>query len=185
MIRICVAGPIGYEKAQALFREHQELIRKRFSRNFLLCFEKIREKRIPCFKAELAESADSVLYISEISEGGLFGALWKACTAVSGDRPAGCRVDMEAVPIAQEIIEICELFDENPYEISSCGAYVILLDEDAPEGNDDLLAQATVIGRITGDPKRILVHHDAERYLTPPERQSKDMLDRKSYRRKA
>ena len=139
------------------------------------------------------------VYITTISEGGLFAALWRACedlklilsrkqadgkAAASGARHIGCEVDLNSICIRQEVIEISELYDENPYESPSKGAWLILWDEekedDLPEHLRDITKNADKIGRITKKNDRILTGAESVRFLTPPARQQKDIRDRKA-----
>lgn len=139
------------------------------------------------------------VYITTISEGGLFAALWRACedlkpilsikqaggkAAAAGARPVGCEVDLNSICIRQEVIEISELYDENPYEAPSKGAWLILWDEekedDLPEHLRDIIKNADKIGRITKKNDRILTGAESVRFLTPPARQQKDIRDRKA-----
>ncbi len=138
------------------------------------------------------------VYITTISEGGLFAALWRACedlklilngkqadgrAAAAGARPVGCEVDLNSICMKQAVIEISELYDENPYEAPSDGAWLILWDEekedDLPEYLHDLIKGADTIGRITKKNTRILTWAESVRFLTPPARQQKDISDRR------
>ena len=47
----------------------------------------------------------------DITEGGVFGALWEVAAAGN----VGLTVDLKKVPLKQETVEICEFFDLNPY----------------------------------------------------------------------
>ena len=49
----------------------------------------------------------------DVTEGGIFGALWEMAEA-SG---VGLCVDLKKIPIRQETIEICEFFNLNPYQL--------------------------------------------------------------------
>ena len=57
----------------------------------------------------------------DVTEGGIFGALWEMASA-SG---VGLEVDLRKIPIRQETIEVCEVFDINPYMLISSGAMLI------------------------------------------------------------
>ena len=46
-----------------------------------------------------------------MGEGGFLSALWKMAEASQ----VGLEMDFSKVPIRQETIEICEIFDINPY----------------------------------------------------------------------
>ena len=54
----------------------------------------------------------------DVTEGGVFGALWEMAEA-SG---VGLEIDLKKIPIRQETIEICEFFNLNPYQLISSGS---------------------------------------------------------------
>ena len=56
-----------------------------------------------------------------MGEGGFLSALWKMAEASQ----VGLEMDFSKVPIRQETIEICEIFDINPYKLNSEGAVLI------------------------------------------------------------
>ena len=65
------------------------------------------------------ESGASARYL--MGEGGFLAALWKIAEA-SG---VGLSADIRSVPIRQETIEICEIFDVNPYKLLSGGSILL------------------------------------------------------------
>ena len=54
-----------------------------------------------------------------MGEGGFLSALWKMAEASQ----VGLEMDFSKVPIRQETIEICEIFDINPYKLNSEGLF--------------------------------------------------------------
>ena len=101
----------------------------------------------------------------DVTEGGIFGALWEVGEA-SG---VGIEVDLKKIPIRQETIEICEVYDINPYMLISSGCMLI----GTPHGNllvDNLKKagiSAAVIGRATETNDRIIINGDETRFLEP------------------
>lgn len=191
MIYISIIGPIGYETAAGIANEQRDMLTHRFSRRFMTGFSELRK--------ELAElpprEPDSGLLYAEITEGGLLATLWKVLELWQERKQqmeekqvfAGCRIYGDRIPVLQEITEILELFDENPLEVSSRGAFLILWDDEIlldPSFKNivDIIQKSVIIGHITKDKKRVLILEEAERYLTPPVRQQKDLADRKSHR---
>lgn len=219
MITIALYGLLGYETAYELFRLHEEELKKRFSKRFLEDFSSLANRF--CIDADCTGTRfetvfyeDPFCYMMPIGEGGLPGALWRMCeeighagTKKAGSKP-GCRVDLLRVPVKQEIVEICELFGEDPYEVPSAGCRIVVCDDDTrnllsgksgvgaygdlwPFGMDgtgrkygkellSILEQSVIIGKLTNDGRRVLVWDDMVRFLTPPQRQKKDMMDRKN-----
>ena len=69
---------------------------------------------------KIAQEADaSALYA--MGEGGFLSALWKMAEASE----VGLEADFRKVPIRQETIEVCEIFDLNPYKLQADGAVLI------------------------------------------------------------
>lgn len=186
-------GPIGYEAAEKLYRENKGAYAARFPAFFLRAFEKQKEKQageedlldILCIEKNTGNSYssknvyyDGKVYFREINEGGIFGALWKACEDLAEIRkqegkrlPVGCRVIPEKIPLDQHIVEILAYRNENPYEVSAKGSWLVLA-EDAP-------AEFVRIGSITEGADRILCGKERNRFLTPPSRQEKDAAARR------
>lgn len=101
----------------------------------------------------------------DVTEGGIFGALWEI-GAASG---VGITADLRKIPIKQETVEVCEVFDINPYMLISSGSMLIgclhgneLVEELAKKG-----IEAAVIGRATEGNDRIVVNGEETRYLGP------------------
>lgn len=105
-------------------------------------------------------------YMHDVSEGGIYGALWDMCEYGH----TGLEVDIRSILVRQEIIEICELLNINPYELESMGCLLMTADDDCDIINvlNNHNIQASVIGRVTKGNKRILHNKDEERYLDLP-----------------
>jgi hydrogenase maturation factor len=101
----------------------------------------------------------------DVTEGGIFGALWEM-GAASG---VGITADLKKIPIRQETIEVCEVFDINPYRMMSSGSMLI----GCANGNrmvEELEQQgipAAVIGRATDTNDRVIVNTYETRFLEP------------------
>jgi hydrogenase maturation factor len=102
----------------------------------------------------------------DVTEGGIFGALWE----VAAGSGVGLTVDLKAIPIKQETVEICNYFNINPYELISSGSMLIV----APDG-EKLVASlsesgipATIIGRTNNSNDKIIQNGEETRYLEPP-----------------
>jgi len=170
-MKLAVGGLIGYERALALYEENREMLEKRFPKFWL---EKFLTLKNP---ANDVEKLYKNLYNLKMRQGGLFGALWKACE----EHGTGCEVILGQIPIRQEIVEICELFDENPYEVSSEGAMLFVIPDDA-----SCIEGLTIIGETTDKKERVIImgfdeetHGIVKRFLTPLSRQQKDIANHK------
>ena len=107
-----------------------------------------------------------VAAMHDVTEGGIFGALWEMAEA-SG---VGLWIDLRKIPVRQETVEICEFFGISPYQLISSGSMLMAL----PDGGRlarELEKQgipATVIGKATAGNDRILWNEGEKRYLEPP-----------------
>lgn len=101
----------------------------------------------------------------DVTEGGIFGALWEM-GAASG---VGITADLKKIPIRQETIEVCEVFEINPYRMMSSGSMLIgckngnlMVEELGKNG-----IPAAVIGRATDTNDRVIVNEYETRFLEP------------------
>lgn len=183
MIRISVKGIIGYAAAAELLKQHRQELEARFSRRFIREFEQLAD-----INNLVPEDFHLVLTVP-IGEGGLFGTLWKLCEQleiIEDGRfkgSVGLRADLDKVPLDQKVTEICELYGEDPYETVSPEACIIVWDDCRIDSDtfENMMSCTAEIGYITDDNKRILYNGEQIRYLTPPERQLKDIVDRKQH----
>ncbi len=110
--------------------------------------------------------AVGVTSMHDVTEGGIFGALWE----IGAASKVGLEVDLKRILLKQETVEICEFYDLNPYMLISSGCMLMITDK----GNllvDRLKAEgiaAAVIGRITKGNDRIIINEDERRFLEPP-----------------
>ena len=106
-----------------------------------------------------------ILCMEEAGDGGVFKGLWNLGEAAG----SGFFVDLKAIPIKQETVEICNYFDINPYELYSDGVFLILA-RDGYTLAEDLERSgipAAVIGRTHPLKKRVVCNNDEERFLEP------------------
>ena len=57
-----------------------------------------------------------------VSEGGLFSGLWEVASCVD----KGIQADINKIPIWQQVIEIAEFMDINPYLLEGSGSLLIV-----------------------------------------------------------
>ena len=113
-----------------------------------------------------AARKSGVCGIHDVSQGGIFGALWELANGAG----VGLEIDLKKLPVRQETIEICEFFNLNPYELSSAGC-LLMTSED---GNALAAAlekegiPAVVVGKTTDGNDRVLYNEEERRFLEPP-----------------
>lgn len=124
-------------------------------------------KELSVLKEGMAGVRLGVKSMHDMTEGGVFGALWEmaACSGV------GLEVDLDAVPVLQETIEICEFYNLNPYQLISSGS-MLMVAEDGAALVKALEAEgipAAVIGRTTDRNQKHIHTSGTARSLYPPQ----------------
>ena len=117
-------------------------------------------------EAAVAENPDCILAAHDVSNGGIFGALWQMLSACN----CGARLEVQKMPVKQEIIEVSEFFDINPYMMNGQGS-LLLVTKNGQELRDTFLQagiMADVIGMTTKQKDRVVMVGEEERFLVPP-----------------
>lgn len=161
---LVVAGAIALYGTAQIAREKHEILREHFSEGFLREAENLRTLYGTADEINVKEAGAIAFYA--MGEGGFLSALWKMAEASQ----VGLEMDFSKVPIRQETIEICEIFDINPYKLNSEGAVLIGI----PAG--EALVQelrrmgmmAAVIGQTNAGNDRMLYYNGNGRYLERP-----------------
>ena len=149
---------------QALW-ECREALEKRFPPGFLRQAGEMEAGLFAGREAALAWEWGAN-YVQAVGEGGVKAALWEMAKILE----CGVDVDLKALPIRQETVEICEYLGLNPYQLSSTGSLLIT----APEGEalaGELAAAgipAAVVGRLTDNNDKILRSGEEVQYLDRP-----------------
>jgi hydrogenase maturation factor len=144
--------------------KEQELLSK-YSASFIEGAKNLIE-HISVVPEAMVARAVGVTSMHDVTEGGIFGALWELGAATK----VGLEVDLKKIPMKQETVEICEFYDLNPYLLISSGCMLMVADQ------ANLLVEqlavkgipACVIGRITEGNDRIIINEDERRFLEPP-----------------
>jgi hydrogenase expression/formation protein HypE len=153
---------IGIEGTAILAHLKEKELKEHFP-DFLVDKAKGFEEELEVLKAIKPAMEAGAHGMMDLSQGGIFGALWEFGEASD----IGMEVDLKKIPIRQETIEICDYLDVNPYELISGGSLLFA----APDGEGALMKLkeigigAQIIGRVTNEKARKL-HNDGEvRYL--------------------
>lgn len=163
---LVVAGSIGKAGARAALERRSEALAARFHSAFLDRLESAVNEKLNLTPELLARYGASEW--ETIGEGGILAALWN----ISGAYEQGISFSLLKIPAAQEIIEVCELFDLNPYRLRSGECVLIVTDH----GMDlvDRLAEdgirAAVIGKVeTGIARKMTGVGGTTGYLERPQ----------------
>ena len=156
---IVVTKWVGIEGTSIIAKEKEEELKTRFSASFI-----DKAKGLDVYLSVLSEAAvavnSGVSAMHDITEGGIFGALWEMAEA-SG---IGLDIDVKKIPIRQETIEICEFYGINPYRLISSGS-MLMATEDGNKMVRELEKagiNAVVIGKATEGKDRMIRKDEEE-----------------------
>lgn len=162
---IVMTKGIGIEGTAILARDWEKDLLKRFSPSFIKnCKDFINDISVR-EECSIAKTFD-VTAMHDVSEGGIFGSLWEMAASAG----VGVEAELKQILVKQETIELCELFDLNPYSIISGGTALIVTDR-----GDELVSllqeneiAAAVIGKVIHGNDRVVINGEERRFLEPP-----------------
>lgn len=143
-----------------------------------------REELLGKYKSELVDKAENLsnyisvlkeasiakengaLYMHDATSSGVYGALWELSCGIKH----GIEIDLQQIPIKQEIVEVCEFYDINPYLLASRGVLLIVAENGLKlvEELNKVNIDAAVIGKVCDHNNKIIRNEDEMRYLDPP-----------------
>ena len=162
---ILVTKWIGIEGTAILAKEKEAELSGTFPQAFVEQ-AKAFDQMLSVLPEALIAVRHQVAAMHDVTEGGIFGALWEMAEA-SG---VGLEIDLKKIPIRQETVEICEYFDLNPYELISSGCMLMA----AADGNTIVREleksgiHAAVVGKAVKGKDRVLYAAEEKRFLEPP-----------------
>lgn len=155
----------GLEGTAILANDHFEELTSRYTKEYM---ENARElmKHISVVKDAKIASKVGVTSMHDITEGGIYGALWEVASAAG----IGVEVELEKIPIRQETVEICEFYDLNPYQLMSSGCMLM----GTKNGNalvkalEEAGIPAAIIGKAVAGNDKVIIREGERFYLEPP-----------------
>ncbi len=171
---VVVTGGIPIEATAIIAREKAEALAGKFDPEFLeRCRQFVYQPGISVVKAaELATGAADVHAMHDPTEGGLATALWELAEASNCE----LQVDLEAVPILPEGLEMCRAFDLDPMGAIASGALLLTTPPADLEALEGAFAEEGIefaaIGEVLsqGQPGVTLLHSRRGDQLPRPER---------------
>ncbi len=162
---VVMCGQTGVGGTLQLYYDNQKELFERYSENYLRPVEQLEQLILLGGQVDIAFD-HGCIYSHDISRGGVFAALWEMGDALK----CGLEVCHDNIPILQETIEICEHTGDNPYMIDGCGSalFVVSDGECLADKLYEAGYEAAVIGHLTENSDRVIVHEDERRFLTPP-----------------
>lgn len=157
---------IGMEGTLLIVKEKEQELQERYPFALLAAVKEMEEKLTLSGEAATAVKS-GVSAMHDLSEGGILGGLWEFAEHYR----IGLEIDLKKIPVKQEIIEICEFYELNPYALRSGGCMLMAVDNGANLVRE-LQRQgisASVIGRVTDGNDRVIFNEDEKRFLDLPQ----------------
>lgn len=155
----------GLTGSAILAENTYEKLQQRYTSSFLNGLQEFTEHCSVAKEAGIACSHGATV-MHAVSQSGIYGALWDMASAAN----IGVEVDLEAVLLRQETVEVCEFFDFNPYQLDSTGSLLIACQDGA--GLVAKLAKegivASVIGRVIAGNDKVVIREGEAFHLEPP-----------------
>lgn len=163
---LVLVGWIGLEGTLRVLGEREEALEERFIPAFLQQVKDLQSKIFVLDGIRLAREA-GVKCIHPIERGGILGALWEMAEACG----VGLTVEQKKLSIKQETIEICEFFRLNPYQLTSTGSLLIMIDNGKAlvRQLNEAGIHAEIIGRTTHQSERVILNGEEKRFLDRPQ----------------
>ena len=121
---IAVSKYVGIEGTSIISNEKDE-VKEILSRKELE-FAKSLSKDISVLKESRLASKYGVKHMHDITEGGLYGALWETGVAIG----QGLRIYYDDIPILDETNKIAEFYGIDPMKLISSGSMLMIFDKD-------------------------------------------------------
>lgn len=191
---LVAAGYIGLEGTSLLAVLEEGKLSERFTASFVRRCQRLQKVRGLCFEAPGLSSAEGLPEASEeerekegakaleafeailrsckaaswyyCKEGGVMAALWNYFEYFG----LGFEMELRRLPILQETVEVCEVFDINPYRLLS-GGCVLVTAENGGHLADGLMERgihAAVIGRTAAQTGRHIHNGEIHTFLDRP-----------------
>ena len=168
---ILIAGSCALFGAQVIAERNRELIKQRFpGRTAARCLALYSENDPRLSSESIAEvqlpkTAD-VTSVCIPGDGGILAALWD----LSVEAKTGFEADLRKIPLRQEVIEVCELVDVNPYRLHAKGCILFTArnGDAAKKALEDEGIPCTVIGWMDKTKGRKLHSGEILTYLDFP-----------------
>ena len=153
------------EGTAILAKEKEEELLQKFPA-FLIEEAKGYSQYLSIIKEAAIAGKSNVSAMHDITEGGVFGALWEMAESAG----VGLTIDLKKIPIKQATVEICNYFDVNPYEMMSSGSLMLAADNgyDLVRVLEESGIHAAVIGKVTEGNDRVVTNGEETRFLEPP-----------------
>ena len=159
---IVMVGSIGIGATLALASKYEHVLREKFSSSFVdevFALEKVADTD------RYLEMIQDAALVYKVGSEGVFAGLYETSKFMN----KGIEVEIPDIPVWQEVVEVAEVFDVNPYKADGTGALIIVCNSgaDMVKCFTDEGILASVIGHVTDNNDKIARNGDEVRYLEP------------------
>lgn len=162
---LVMTGYAGMEGTAILARAKEQELLERFPLDLVRAAQEF-DKKLSLEQEGKIAAICGASAMHDISQGGVFGALWELCER----HGIGMEAELKKIPLKQETVEICELLGLNPYCLLSGGASFIAV-EDGQHLVMELAKNgiaSVLIGRTTDKKDKVLLNGEECRFLEKP-----------------
>lgn len=156
---------IGMEGSVAIAAAKEKELLERFPKAMI---DQVKAMQpLCCVLSEAALAGKSgVSAMHDVSSGGIYGALYELSEAAG----VGLEIDLRAIPIRQETVEICEYLGLNPYYLKSGGSLLMVCDhgQELVRNLEKAGISSAVIGKTTADHAKAVINEGEISYLERP-----------------
>lgn len=148
--KIVLSKHIGIEGTSIIANELEDKLKKHLDDD-KINQAKDMSNELSVVKEGITAGRYNVKYMHDITEGGVYGAVWEASKAIN----RGVLINKKDIPIKDITIEISRLLDIDPYRLISSGSMLMVIDEESYNNlktklkEDDI--DLNIIGEITED----------------------------------
>lgn len=162
---LVVAGVIAKKGVRAAAEKKKEVLESRFSKLFMRNLWVALNETLD-LTPEMMASMGATEW-EYIEEGGILAALWN----ISGAYEQGITFSLLKFPVKQELVEVCELLDLNPYRLWSGECILMAADhgEDMVQRLSEEGIYAKVIGKVEKGIARKMTGVGGTGYLERPQ----------------
>lgn len=163
---LVVSKWIGMEGAFLIAKTKEKELEERYPGSMIAVVKDMQPKLT--IELEAATAIKSGVHaMHDLSEGGIMGGLWE----FAEKHGVGLEIDLKKIPVKQEIIEVCEFYEINPYMLRSGGSLLMATDNgtNLVRELEEVGISASVIGRITEGNDRVIYNEEEKRFLDLPQ----------------
>lgn len=145
--KVVLSKYIGIEGTSIIANELEERLKKDLG-DEQLQEAKEMSKELSVVKEGITAGKFNAKYMHDITEGGVYGAIWEASKAID----KGILVNKEDIPVKDITLDISRVLDIDPYRLISSGSMLMVISEDnyynLKEKLEEDDIQLTIIGEI-------------------------------------